>query len=182
MRSAGMFAHRVIERFHLDFGVAQELLARQVLEPRVAAHRQVRAIELHERGPTSAIASYSLLHHLGERFHVLLVRRVVLVRLEHRDGAGRDGGHEPFGDLAPSTAPLHAGDVLRQRRIVLDRDRPLADRPLVGGRVPFLHQSIAERRKVVEVLRRRARRIAFEAGQAMADVGGVADLARSRRR
>ena len=40
-----------------------------------------------------------------------------------------------------------------------------------------LHQAIAIVGIVVEILRRGARGIAFEAGEAMANVGGVADLA-----
>ncbi len=41
----------------------------------------------------------------------------------------------------------------------------------------FADQAIAKPGKVVEILRRRPRRVAVESGQPMTDVGGIADLA-----
>src|ERR1700733_11687265 len=73
---------------------------------------------------------------------------------------------------------LQIRDVLMQRVETLDRDRPLADRSKIFRAVAFRDQFVPESGNIVEVLRGRARDVAREkTGEAVADVGRVADLA-----
>ena len=87
---------------------------------------------------------------------------------------GRRRRHEPVGRLADSSAGLEVRDVLLDRRAVLPLDWPVARRPH-DRRAP-----LAARGRLGEVGPVRPHRhggLPVEAGEAMAHVGRVADLA-----
>src|SRR5581483_6411423 len=58
-----------------------------------------------------------------------------------------------------------------------DGDWPLADWPEVFGGSALFDKLVAVLRQLVDVLRSRTGRIAFETGKPVAYIGGVADLA-----
>jgi hypothetical protein len=157
--------------------MAQELFARESLEARVTAHRQVGQSSWTSR-PEFAIASYSFLHHVGERFHVLLVRRVVLVGLETTAMVPGD-----TAVMNPSvTFVLASAAFMRAMSFTSGVSSLIVIGPLQTGacRWPNALPSPADR-GTPENRRDPAASDATNrprTGQAVTDVGGVADLAR----
>ena len=121
----------------------------------------------------------AILHGHGVRQgeQVRLVGRVVAVRLEEGDDAGRGGVHEGARGAHGGHRRLQAADVALHRAGVLHRDGADAARPAVVGRAAGGGLPLEEAGKRLQVARRAALAVALEAGDAVLDVGGVADLA-----
>ena len=80
-------------------------------------HRQIRAVELqHEPGTDNRVVF--LLHRIGDRFDIGLVRRIIRIVLEHWHETGRGCGHKAFGYLDLSQRGAQILDVLAQRLAV----------------------------------------------------------------
>jgi hypothetical protein len=168
----GDVAQGVIERLDVRRGDLQKLGVAQLVERQVPPHRQVGAVDLeHEPGPMDRVVL--LFHDVGEARQVRLAARVVLVLHEVRDDAGRGRRHERVGRLDRAESGLEIGDVLLDRRPVLPLDRAVARRPQDRGAPLAARGRLGE---VGPVGAHRDRRLSVEAGEAMTDVGGVADL------
>ncbi len=168
---------RVIERLDLDLRIPQKRGVVEILEARVTAHRQVGAIQLQQQTRLHDFFVFRP-HGFGHRLHVFLMRRVKLIGLEYSHGAGRHCVQEAFGDApALSHGIFHAGNVLTHGLERLDLDFRLACGPFISRRMAFLDQLVAIIGKIVQILRGRALRIAFESRQPVTDVSGVAYFA-----
>src|SRR5262245_44672191 len=166
-------AQRVVERLHVGRRDLHELGVAQSREGQVSPHGQVRAIDLeHEAGPVDRVVL--LLHHVDEPRQVGLPTRVILVSQEVSDDAGRGGRHEGLGRLDLFQGCSQILDVLLHGRPVLPIDGPVAGG--TGDRRETLGAS-GSLGKVRPIGAGRHRALAAEPGEAMADVGGVADLA-----
>ena len=143
---------------------------------RVAAHGQVRAVEL-DRGAGVGDRLVLVAHGLGDGEDVLLVGRVVLVAEEQRDDAGRCGAGERSGHVLPGHGRRQVGHVERRGLGVLDGDRRVA-----GGRGALAaarvgRHDLGAAGVVGEVAEEvRLHRLAAEAVQPVLDVGRVARL------
>src|SRR5436305_1375102 len=80
------------------------------------------------------------LHRGRDGFDISLMRGVIAVVLEHRHEAGRGGCHEAFDGTDPGQCVAQIGEILSERLLVLDRDRPDADRP--PRRIPAGHSFV----------------------------------------
>ncbi len=175
MRSAGQVAQRVVQHLDVARRGLQELADARVAVHRVPAHAEVRRVDLQQE----ARADDRLVlraHRLAERLEVGILRRVVVVRLEQREHARRCGVHERLDRLRRVHRPAEVGEVRVERFRILQRD--LAD----AARAPVLRGRAARRelrhepRELHQILSRLARRVAAEAGEAVGDIGRVADL------
>src|SRR5262245_2067595 len=165
-------AQGVIQHLDVGRGDLEELGVAQLVEHEVPPHRQVGAVDLeHEPSPIDRVVL--LLHDVPEAGQVRIAARVVLVLHEVRDDAGRSRRHECVRRLDGAESCLEVGEVLLDRCPVLPLDRAVARRAQ-DRRAPLAARS--RRGKVGPVRARRHRRLTVEAGEAMAHVGGIADL------
>ena len=117
------------------------------------------------------------LHHLAEHVEVGVLARVVLVGLEERDDAGRRRVHEALDSAGRLQRRGHVGEVLPERRLVLDTDLADTRRALHLRRLAHGGDALHVGREHLHVPRHLARAVAREAVQPLRDVGGVAALA-----
>ena len=123
------------------------------------------------------MASYSTRSASATASRYVVGRLVEVIGLEQRDHAGRGGVEERIRGLARRHAAREIAQVLLQRLERLGADLADAARPAVLGRGAELRELLEQARKLHQVLPGLARRVAGEAGEAVRDVGGVADLA-----
>jgi hypothetical protein len=166
-------AQRVIERLDVALGDFEELRVAQLGKRQVTTHRQVGAVDL-QHEPRAVDGVVLLLHDVDEPGQVRLAARVVLVAHEVGDDARRGRRHERLGGLHVLQGRLQVGDVLLHGAPVLPLDGTVAGRPQ-DGRAPLGPRG--RLREVRPVGPRRHRRLPAEAGQPVAHVGGVTDLA-----
>ncbi len=116
-------------------------------------------------------------HGAGDGLEVRILRRVVVVRLEERDHTRRGGVHERRGRSRSRDRRLQVRDVRLHRFEALDADLAHAARAAVLRGRTGVGELPEQPRKLDEILARLARRVPVEAGDAVLDVGRVADLA-----
>jgi hypothetical protein len=162
----------VADRFDVQAGARTEVV--EALAEHVAAHRQVRAVELeHDARPVDLVVLD--LHRVGQREHVLLVRGVMPVLEEDRDNAGRRGGQECVLDVGAVECVLQIGDVRAHSVETSVGDRPDARR---HGEVDAAHDAphvLGELGHIGGQPRHAG--LAAEAVEALLDVRRVSDLA-----
>ena len=169
-------AQGVVERFHVQFGLAPVLVVRLTLEHHVPSQSQVRRIQLQqETGGDDSLVLRP--HGFRQRVQVGLVVRIVLVGLKQGDHSGRRGIHERFRGPVPIDRRPEIGEVLFQRTRVLHPDLADALRPTVCGRAAAGRLALKKARVLLEVRGRLPWAVALESGDPVLDVGGVADLA-----
>ena len=166
----------VVERLDVQARGLAELLGaeRRVLD--VAAHRQVRAVDLqHEPRPGHRLVLGA--HRLGDREQVLLVAAVVLVAEEERDDARRGGGQKALGRFHPGQRGAEVGGVSHGGAVVTAGDGAGAGRRLSARAARVAEDAAGHAGEVDEILVPQGVAGAGEPGQAVLGVGGVGRLA-----
>ena len=176
-RTGRHIRQRVVERLDLLFGLLEEFRFGQILEAGVARHREVGAVELHhDAGAGDGLVF--LPHGIGDGADIGGVGRIVAIGLERGDHARGGRRHERIGRLRRRDRRLEVGNVLLHRVVVADLDVTDAAQPAEHHRADELHHALAEIGIIRHVaIRFRRERLAAETGEALLDVGRVADLA-----
>ena len=173
---SGDVANGVVQRFDVHGHATAKLGGVHPCVRGVAAHGQVRAVELH--GDASGRNRFILVtHRLRDRVDVLLVGGVPLVAEEERDHARRRRAHEHLRLVRALHRSLEVGDVNRHGIEVLDGDLTGAGRSgaLATARIGRHHLRAAG--KVVQVREEvLLDGFATEAVQSVLYVGRVAGL------
>ena len=162
----------------MPLGARQELRRRCVAVHRVPAHRRGPARRSAPASPARRCASYSARIASATASRYSSCGLVEVVRLEQRDHAGRRRVQEGLGRRARGRTPPA---MLRRSACsgssVLTRISPTQRGRRYFAVAPALGELLQHARKLHQVLARLARRVAGEPGEAVLDVGGVADLA-----
>ena len=164
---------------NVALGDLAELVVGQVAVLVVARGGEIGRIDLqHEAGfDDGAVLG---LHHIGERFHIGVLARVVQVDDEAREDAGRRRGHEHIGGIGFARRGFEVGDipvelaaVLVARRADAAGKRRVAEIPAPGE--VRMRQQVAPDHDVAAFLG--GARVRLDAADPMPDVGGVGRLA-----
>ena len=131
-RLGGDVLEGCVQRLHLPLGMGDEGLVALVRVHHVSAHGEIGTVELdHEAGRVDRLVFRA--HDGGERLQVGVLARIVPVGLEHRDHARRGRVHETRERARARERRAHVGEVLLQRRFVLDADLAGAEGALDFG-------------------------------------------------
>ena len=103
-------AQRMVQHFHMPRGQADELAGGARPVHGVPAHGHVGRIDLDQQARLRQAFVFRA-HAFGHRFEIGVLRRVEIIGLEQRDGAGRGGVDESFARLRRRNGRLHVGDV-----------------------------------------------------------------------
>ena len=172
----GHVAQRVVQHLDVLGSAIQEFFDAAVAIHRVTTHRQVGCVDLHEQ-TRSDDQLVLRAHRLRHRFQIVVLRLVVVVRLEQRDDTWRCSVQESFRRRTGRGRSLHVLHIRLRRFEASNADLADAARSLIfRGRAAF-RQLLQDARKLDQILSRLTRRIAGEPGDAVLDVGGIADLA-----
>src|SRR6185437_2839067 len=100
-----------------------------MFETAVPTHREVGTVEL-QRESRAGDRLVLAPHGFRERAEIVLVRAVILVRLEDRDRAGRGRVHETLGGSRLGKRRLEIRDIALEPGEITDGNRPAAHGPL----------------------------------------------------
>ena len=167
----------MIDRLDVPSRAGHEFPVRAVAVHDVAAHRQVRCVDLQAKagGDDRLVLG---LHRLADRLEILVERVVILVGLEQRDDPGGRCVHERIRHRLIGDRRAQMGEISLKRPTVFVGDRAATDRTQVPGTAAPLRKPVAKVRIGVQIRWRCPGHIAdLEPAEAVADVGGVADLA-----
>ena len=166
-----------VERFDLARCGDAKMGRILITEADVTPHSQIRTVDLQQQAGFGDALVFHF-HDIDQGGEVVFFAGVILVGLEDGDDAGRSGVHESFAGAGGFSGRAQVGDVLFQRRQVFDADGAADDRPMVLRGAALLRQALFESGEFVQVFGGGARHFGnFEAGEAVAHVGGVADFA-----
>ena len=171
----GNIAQRVVEHVDMFADQCEIVGVRPVLVHHVAPEAEIGAVELQDK-PGFGDGFIFRAHRLGECFEIVVLARVIFVRLEKGDDAGRRSVHEGKVRFVCREHALQTRDVCVERLAGQRRDGTDASGAPIRRGPPAFCLAREEIGEGLEVGRWVARTVAVKPADAILDIGGVADL------